>query len=97
MRDFYDEKGKIFTPRVTKEPVRVIIQTLTHRILGEVHVRPDYRLLDEINQSNQFIAVTHAAVLDARGVEIYSSEFLSVNRDQIVWMLPMEETEAEEA
>lgn len=96
MTTFYDEKGKIFTSRITKQPVPVVIQTLTHRILGQVHIRPDWRLLDEINQSEGFIAVTNAEVLDARGQVIYQSNFLSVNRQHIVWLFPAEEPQEEE-
>jgi len=95
MTEFYDEKGKIFTQRVTKHPVPVVIQTLTHRILGEVHVRPGWRVLDEINQSEGFIAVTQAEVLDAHGHVIYQTDFLSVNRQHIVWLLPREAPEEE--
>lgn len=95
MSEFYDEKGKVFTPRVTKRPVPVVIQTLTHRIVGEVHVRPDWRLLDEINQSEGFLAVTQAEVLDARGQVIYRSDFLSVNCAHIVWLFPKEAPEEE--
>lgn len=95
-RDIFEEKGKIFTPRISKLPIPVIIQTLTHRIQGKIHVRPDHRLLDEVNEAGPFIAVTQATVFDARGKPIYTTAFLSLNREQIVWLFPVEEaTEAE--
>lgn len=93
MQTYRDEKGKIFTPRVTKHPVPAIIQTLTHRIRGQIYLRPGTRLLDEVNQSADFIAVTQAEVLDARGQVIHRSNFLSVNRQHIVWLLPVEEAD----
>jgi len=47
---FEDEKGKIFTEVVTKLPVPIMMQTTTHRVLGNIHVRPDQRLKDELDR-----------------------------------------------
>jgi len=87
----FDDKGKIFTNVINKKPVPAVVQTLTHRIHGEVHVRPSERLKDELNRSEKFVAITHAVVYDTRGQEIYRCDFLTLNRDHIVWLIPDED------
>jgi len=89
----FDEKGKIFTNVVTKKPVAVHIQTTSHLIQGWVHVRPDERLKDELNQSEMFIAVTNASIFALDGALIQQCSFLAVNRMQITWLYQDDETE----
>lgn len=91
MYSSFSEKGKIFTNVVTKKPIDVYIQTNLHFIRGRVHIRPDDRLKDEINQNETFLAVTEAVVQDQQGNTIYKADFLAVNRSQIVWLVPTEE------
>ena len=87
----YDEKGKYFTDVITKDAVICIIQTLMHRIRGKVHVRIGERLKDEIDQSRQFIAITDATVYSLQGLELYDSDFVILNRDHVVWLIPEED------
>jgi hypothetical protein len=87
----FDEKGKFFTPIVSKNPVAVIIQTVHHRVTGNIHIRPEDRIKDELDRNEDFLAVTDAVILDSEGKQIASSKFISVNRHQIVWVLPVEE------
>ncbi len=84
----FDSKGKFFTNIISKRPEAVIIQTATHRIYGAVHVRPDERLLDELNREGLFLAMTAVQVLDLQGQLEYASEFLAVNKQEIIWILP---------
>jgi hypothetical protein len=91
----YDEKGKYFTPIVSKDPVQVTIQTLVHRIQGNVYTRPDERIKDAMNNEDMFLAVTDGSVFNSHGELIYQSDFLLVNIDQIVWVLPIEDDENE--
>lgn len=95
----YDEKGKIFTEIIPKESVRVVVQTVTNRIVGYFHARSDNRLKDELNniRDEQFIAITDATVLDAQGDELYRSDFLALNRSHIVWLIPIDAEEQEGA
>lgn len=95
----FEDKGKIFTNIVTKEPVKVIIQTSIHKIDGFVHVRPDDRIKDEINQDERFLAVTEATIYANDGTVLNKVEFLAVNREQIIWMYPIntDEKNTEEA
>ncbi|MBS1249145.1 MAG: hypothetical protein MAG431_00718 [Chloroflexi bacterium] len=71
--------------------MRVIIQTVSQRIHGNVYVRPDKRLRDELNDVSQFIAVTEANVYDAQGEFLYKTDFIAISRDQIIWVIPDKE------
>lgn len=84
----FDEKGKIFTNLVQKKPVAATIQTRTHRIRGEVYIKPDERVKDELNRSDQFVAVTNATIYSDAGEEISTCKFLTLNKNQIIWLIP---------
>jgi len=87
----YDDKGKIFTTIITKKPTEVMINTLLHKITGVVHYRPDNRLIDELNSTNQFVAVTNGKVYDQNNNLLYQSDFLTINTSQIIWVIPINE------
>jgi hypothetical protein len=89
----FDEHGKYFTDIVTKVGIAAVIQTLTHRIEGVVHVRPDERIKDELDREKPFMAITNARVYDLRGELIYDCKFMTVNRSQVVWVIPHDEHE----
>lgn len=88
-----DAKGKVFTNVVQKDEVPVLIQTVTGLVHGHVYVRPDQRLIDEINDGDRFMAVTNAQVLDAQGQVAYVSNFLTLNKEHVVWIRPDDEVE----
>ncbi len=87
----FEEKGKIFTQKITKEQKKVIIQTSQQKIIGTIHIQMDNRLIDELNGSNQFLAITDANIFDLENKLIHQSDFLSINTDQIIWVLPVED------
>jgi hypothetical protein len=87
----FEEKGKIFTQVITKTPLEVIIQTTGMTIRGNVFIRPDQRLKDEINSGEQFIAITDAVINRDGNTESLKRKFLLVNRDQIIWIGPADE------
>lgn len=89
----YDEKGKFFTDVIAKEVIRSEIQTVTHHIKGYVHVRRGDRLSDEINQPNVFLPVTRAEIFNSAGEKLYDCDFLAINRQHIIWLMPVEEHE----
>jgi hypothetical protein len=91
MYDSFEEKGKIHTNVISKIPVDAIIQTTNHRIEGKIHVRPDDRLKDELSNSDNFLAVTNAVVYDKDGEVQYKTNFISVHRDQIIWIIPIDD------
>lgn len=87
----YDDKGKFFTDVITKDRVPSIIHTLISRIQGNLHVRMDERVKDELNQGEQFLAITDAIVYNLQGQKIYDAEFMLINRDHVIWIVPDEE------
>jgi hypothetical protein len=91
MTPISDDKGKIFTDVIHKIALPVVIMTQSHKIHGEVYVRPNERLKDELNSSDGFIAVTNATVFDHQGVELYTANFLTLNLKLIVWLIPDDE------
>ena len=84
----YDEKGKIFTDIVSKIAIYATIQTTTHMLRGRIHVRRDQRIIDELDLSENFIALTEVSVLGNDGQVIFQTPFLAVRRSHIVWVLP---------
>lgn len=85
----FEEKGKIYTQVISKEPVQVWIQTTTHRILGKIHIRPEDRVKDELDRAVAFLAVTDATVYDpASNRVLMQTKFLAVSINNIVWVLP---------
>ena len=86
----YDEKGKFYTDIIKKEVVFAQIHTPANRIMGYIHIRIGDRLSDEINQDRLFLAVTGAEIFDLAGELLYTSDFLAVNRQQIIWLMPVE-------
>jgi len=86
----YDDKGKFYTEYISKNAVLAVIQTLTHRITGKIFIRVGERLSDELNQSDQFLAVTEATIFDDQDEVSYKGDFITVNRDHIIWIMPEE-------
>jgi hypothetical protein len=88
----YDEKGKIFTQVIPKQPIHVVVQTVHNLIEGSVHARPNQRLKDEINEGrDRFLAVTDATVFDLQKVELFRTSFLLLNLENIIWIIPQDE------
>lgn len=84
----YDEKGKIFTDIVTKIPVQVTIQTTTHMMRGQMHVRRDKRVKDELDIDECFLPLTDVSVLGPDGQALFQAPFLAVQRSHIIWVIP---------
>ena len=82
----HDEKGKVFTHIVHKDVLHARIQTLTHQITGEIYLKHEQRVKDELEIAEQFIAVTSAKVYTLGGELAYEAPFLTVNRLHIIWL-----------
>lgn len=92
MKFEYDEKGKIYTDVITKIPVQALVQTSAQLIRGAVHIRQNERVKDELERDEFFLAITEASVLAPDGQSVlHQAPFLAVRRDQIVWIIPLEE------
>ena len=63
----FDEKGKIFTDVVSKIAIPAVIQTTEQLIKGNVHVRRDERLKDELDRDELFLAMTDAVIIGEDG------------------------------
>ncbi len=87
----YDEKGKVFTDVVRKQPLPALVQTPIHSIRGYIHVRPGERVKDELDRNELFLAMTHAQVISAEGKVLHEAPFIAVRREQILWVIPLEE------
>ena len=84
----FDDKGKIFTDVVSKDAISVVVQTTQHLIWGDVHVRHDERLKDELDRDELFLAMTDARIMGADDRVLHEAHFLAVRRAQIVWVMP---------
>ena len=62
-----DEKGKVFTTRVTKASVTVTARVGDSIVQGTIHISPENRLKDELNHVENFIAITDAQVWTLNG------------------------------
>jgi hypothetical protein len=89
----FDDKGKIYTDVVPKVAIPAVVQTTTHLIRGNVHVRRDERLKDELDRDNLFLAVTDASVIGSDGQRLHQARFMAVRRAQIVWVMPAQGAE----
>jgi len=90
-----DSKAISYTDVIRKEDVVALIQTTSNLIHGRIYLRPGLRMKDELNgTAEQFIAVTDAEVYNANGQVLVRSEFLSINKNHIVWIRPDEEAGA---
>jgi hypothetical protein len=91
----YDEKGKIFTDIVPKEVVEARIQTTSHFIEGQIHVRPGSRLKDELDLEEPFLAVTNVRVFSSSQEVLFRAKFVAIRRDQIIWVTTAKDIDAE--
>ena len=89
----FDDKGKIFTEVVSKVSIPVVVQTTRQLIRGNVHVRRDERLKDELDRDELFLAMTDAQVLDGNNNVLHESRFVAVRRAQIVLVMPASDLE----
>jgi hypothetical protein len=87
----FDEKGKMFTDVITKKPVRVMIQTSSHLIQGDIHIKPDERIKDALQFGDHYVAVTNACVYNGEGKELYRCNFIALNQSHIVWLMPTDD------
>ena len=89
----YDEHGKIFTDIVSKVAVQVTIQTTTHMMRGQMHVRRYKRVKDELDLNESFLPLTDVSVLGTDGQTLFQSGFMAVQRSHIVWVIPEQDEE----
>ena len=91
----FDDKGKFYTDIISKVAVPAIIQTTKQRINGMVYVNPHKRFKDEMDITERFLAVTSATVFGETGEILYEPDFMTISREQIIWVIPEEEKSEE--
>ena len=71
-----------------KQPINVIIfSTVPHRIEGTVYLVRGTRLSDMLastSQKTDFIPVTNCKIYNKDGKQVYSSDFLCINRRHVI-------------
>lgn len=88
MVQFFDEKGSKFSDIITKISIPATVQTLTHRIQGNLHIREWERIRDALNKEERFIAITEATVFNLKGEVMLHAPFMMVNQEHVVWAVP---------
>ena len=87
-----DDKGKVFTTRVTKQSIAITARVDDSIIQGIIHISPENRLKDELNLGENFMAVTDAQVWTLNGTTpLYSTPVLLINKTRINWIFPRED------
>jgi hypothetical protein len=89
----FDAKGKFFTNVISKEAYRARIQTTCQLIDGNIFIRDEYRLKDELDLDEPFLAVTDASVYSPDNQLLFHTEFLAVRRDQVIWVTTIDDIE----
>lgn len=69
---------------------RVVALTGNYRIMGYVDLLPGSRVTDFLSESKDFIAITDAEVWDLGGRRLFASGFLSINRNKIDLIMPVD-------
>ena len=82
-----------FSDKIQKVTSKAVIQTVSDVIIGDLHLRPRLRLIDELITGEQYLAVTNAVVYDKTGKVRFSTRFLAINREHVVLVIPWDEME----
>ena len=96
MSSHYDKKGKVFTNRVTKDRVKVTVQMPTNQFSGYLHILPDQRTKDSLNDASGFLALTDGNLIDQTGKDGRAFDFAAINKDKIIWVIEEENREPED-
>ena len=84
--------SKRFTQVMNKEQVLIRMQTRTAQIEGHFHKKADNRMLDCLNNGDDFIAITDATIHpDNPALPEQKVGFLAVPREAIDWIFPVED------
>ena len=69
---------------------KIVILMENYRITGNIDLLPGARVTDFLMECREFMAVTEAEVWDLNNRKLFSSSFMSVNRDRIELIMPEE-------
>ena len=72
---------------IRKEKASVVVWTAQFRMEGMVHFVPKARVSDLLNRQDiTFIPMTEVTVYDLSGMEVLKTDFLAVNKQQIMML-----------
>jgi hypothetical protein len=74
------------------DKTKVIILTGKYKIEGQIDLIPGARLTDFVNNSNKFIAVTDAKILNYETDKVLNARFIDVLVNNIEIILPSDAT-----
>lgn len=79
--------------RIEKEQKPIVAYTPYYKIEGRVYTPIGARLSDFISSAQQkkFIPVTDAMVTDLSGNQVCKTNFLELNKDEIIFLVPVDE------
>ena len=78
--------------KIEKKPVRSVAFTHDYKISGTVHLHIGDRYSEFINYPEKYIPVTDAQIFIANIDKlIYKTKFLSLNKDSLICILPVEQ------
>jgi hypothetical protein len=84
-----DEKGKIYTNIIQKQAIWVTLQLANARVHGLIYIRGNERIKETLDEAEPFLALTQAEIFSADGtISQLKTNFLAVNKAQILWLLP---------
>lgn len=83
---------RLASDRVKKHVQWVLIQTDHGGLIqGFAHLRPDRRVVDELNLPNEpFFVVTEVTIYGSSGEALTTAPFLVVRKASVVWVRPDE-------
>jgi hypothetical protein len=87
----YHQVTAAFSDNIQKIATKVVIHTTDDVIIGDLHLRPRLRLIDELISGDPYLAVTNAIVYDKSGRVRFKTQFLTINREHIVLVIPWED------
>jgi hypothetical protein len=82
---------KYYSDKINKVSVSVIIKTDDNIIIGDLHIRPQNRIMDELCFAEQYLALTDAVVYESSGKARFKTRFMTVNTSKIVYVIPKDE------
>lgn len=76
-----------------KDKMKVVVCTSLYKVEGEMYLLPGSRLTDIVNvkTGKDFIPITNAKIIDANNKVLYMVDFVSINRDAMIMIFPLEE------
>jgi len=92
-----DQLGKYFTEHIHKQLVPIMALVQGTVVSGNMHLLPNNRVKDELNNGERFIAITEAQVHDVQSCALlYEGAVLLLNKDHITWLIPKEQKDDSE-